>query len=225
MKEPALLTALKVKEDDLCMLLGVRVKSLCFLPFWKEAQYAHAGLLFSSLAATRAALRKRWGEPIVYEGAWHWLNPETKLRARLREQDDPALLELEPYLPMQDFLGPGPELAFERTAILGTTRAAIEAAYGVKCEVETCFLNFPPCEVDWAGLSVQIPLTDDVATKLSFDMPTRNDARKEETIKLLEKKWGRRTPVEGEPKQFNFENRRNVLLYELAGDLTVRIWR
>jgi hypothetical protein len=225
-KEEALLRTLKVNADqDTCFTLGVRVDSLCFVPFWtKDDGYDRPALLFSSLAATRTALRKRWGEPIIYEGSWYWLNPEKKLRARLRDTDDPAQLDFETYLPLQEFLGAGAKLAFEHTPILGSTRAAIEQAYGVKCESSSCGVFFPPIEVG-SQLLVQIELTGEVATRYLFDLPARNEARKELTFKLLEAKWGRCTLVEGEKKDWNFEKRSDVLLYLLAGDLTVRIPR
>ncbi len=224
-KEAALLTALKVNADrDVCLVLGVQVQSLCFIPFWeKDDGYSRPTLLFTSLATTRAALRKRWGQPVVFKNSWYWVNPETKLRARLRDTDNPAQLDFETYLPLQDFLGTGQKLAFEHTKILGSTRAELEKAYGITCESDSCGVFFPPSEVD-SELLVQVELENGVATKVTFDLPTRDDdARKEQTIRMLEKKWGRRVLLEGEKKDWNFENQPGVLLYLLAGDLTVRM--
>lgn len=222
-KEAALLATLHVNADkDTCFTLGVRVRSLCFVLWTKDDGYDRPTLLFSSLTATRNALRKRWGEPIVSEGSWYWLNPEKKLRARLRDTDEPAQLDFETYLPLQDFLGTGAMLAFEHTPILGSTRATIEKAYGVTCDTSNCSVFFPPTEVG-SEVLVQIELTDGVATRYLFDLPAREEPRKELTFKLLEKKWGPRTLVAGETKDWNFEKRPDVLLYFLAGDLTVRI--
>lgn len=227
MKEPALLAALKVSADDECFVLGTRVGGLCFVPFWAEDDgYERPALLFPSLAATRAGLRKRWGEPEVYGGFWYWVNPKAKppLRAQLRGTSDPAQLDLETYLPLETFLGAGPKLPFEREPIIGSSRSAIEKAHRITCESETCGIFFPPPEVG-GNLLVLVDLEGgDVARSFTFDLPTRDDeARKERTMKLLEAKWGKRQPVPGEPKDFTFEKRSDVLVYQLGGTLTVRV--
>ncbi len=206
-----------------CFLLGLRSGSWCVVPPTNAADKTERPtLLFKSLVATRAALKRKWGTPAIYGTSWYWVNPSAKppLRARLHDTDDPAQLDFAEYLPLQVLLGTGPALAFEKTPILGATQAALRTTYAAKCEnAESCDLFFLPCEVG-SDVLVMIEFSNGVATKIVFDVPATD-----QVVALLEQKWGKRSLTEGEKHEWRFATRKDVLLYQLGRDLTVRISR
>ena len=224
-KDDQLLSVLGVHAPSKCFLTGVRAGPWCFVPFPSEdgVGYLRPALLFKSLPATRAALEKKWGQPRKYETSWYWVNPEAKppLRAELRDTDDPAHLNLVEYVPLEVFLGAGPKLSFESPALLGITKAALRKAYPrLKCgDAESCRLSFPPCEVGWEQ-AVLIDFTGDVATKVVFALPATD-----EVFAALEKKWGKRSPVEGETQKWVVAGRPDVQLHQVGRDVSVRISR
>lgn len=212
LKGPALDKVMKLSDRDDCFSLGVRVGGLCVLPWTDSAGgFSRLSLLFKSLTATSTALRKRWGAPMVHNGFSYWVNPEASplMRAELRKTDDPAQVDLEVYLPLHDFLGAGRKLGFERTPIIGSSQVDLEKGYRTDCEGGTCFLHFPPCEVD-SALLVHAEMVGGTAKSIWFDLPASDPARVELTMRLLEKKWGKRKQVEGEPYQFTFEDQPGV---------------
>jgi hypothetical protein len=225
MSEAALVA--KVGGVKECYGLGLQVGKWCMVPFWDAHDgYARPALFLPSLAKARSGLTRRWGPPVVYLKLWYWVNPEARLRAALRDSDDPVQLDLETYQPLAGFLGEGQKLPLEKIPLLGATKAALEKAFAGRkqlSEGDSFSVFFPPCEVG-GELLLSTELKQGKVTKAWFDLPVGDDpARRELVLGLLEKKWGKRQLVEGEKKDWRFPQRSDVLVYQLGNDLTVRL--
>jgi hypothetical protein len=112
---------------------------------------------------------KLWGPPIVGKDDGKdmkmWLNPGKGIRAYFTKASYDTRLFIEPYTPIEAFLGEGKTLAFEaKQPIVGATKAQIAAAY--KFSDGRIRLPASPCTNSKMSLLVHF---DDQGTATGYD--------------------------------------------------------
>ena len=192
---------------------GTNTGPWCFRAYFDKVRGLQAfALFFSSRAETLAALTRKWGRPREYHASQYWVNPSAKLQVSLWDGDEPAMLHFVPYVPLAQLLGTGSKLAFEKVPIIGAKKAALNEAYVLGCDSETsCRLTLPAVEIG-EELRGSIEFQDEVATSWNVDLPAID-----ETLALLERKWGKRIPDPESPNSWLFSKRKDLMLYRTGG--------
>jgi hypothetical protein len=169
-------------------------------------------------------LTELWGPPrertdLGNKSRW-WFNPDAGLRARVPGYgDEPArTVEFTHYQPLAQFLGEGPELAFQsKHPLLGMTPTELDAAYGegltphFRAEIRehgdeadaSVVRMFPPTDWD-SETHVSLAWQDHRIVGLILRLPYPDDpAGKAELMALLVKKWGETTERDDSTRVFS----------------------
>ncbi|MEZ4401216.1 MAG: hypothetical protein R3B06_14415 [Kofleriaceae bacterium] len=155
--------------------------------------------------AAQGAVVEAWGPGVVSTAGPFvtqlWFNPEAHILASLSESTDHKTAELTfaRYLPLREFLGPGPTIAFFDKPILGQAVADVERAYAAYVKRGELVL---PLNETSHNATVRFEPADGSApiTEYSFEIlykwaPTQHGA----LVAAIEEKWGKGTPDEVDP--------------------------
>jgi hypothetical protein len=143
---------------------------------------------------------KLWGPPIVGKDDGKdmkmWLNPEKGVRAYFTKGSYDTRLFVEPYTPIEAFLGEGKTLAFEaKQPIVGATKAQIAAAY----KFSEGRISFPPSRCTNSQMSLLVHF-DDQGTATGYETRFEDGYCNLDAAavkQLMEKKFGKPHPLQG----------------------------
>jgi len=153
--------------------------------------------------AIREAIRLAWGDgaKITVHGSSFvvWRDAKTHMRAVLPDQPNDAVVQMEfaAYLPVDEWMGEGKEVAALRGPVLGQTVDELRTKWGAHFEsADPSFasaplsLKLPAATAPEAYTKADLVVRDGKVVGISFAFPYSSDTERAALHATCERKWG-----------------------------------